>query len=432
VGKSTVRVALDMQGAQFHWQRGIYRYSIEQLRAMLEIAPESISFVRVNPGLRVPEELFDLDVKIVRWRPGDPPPDPVPSIYHLTSSFDRFPLKHIWPAWARQGGVRTVITMYDLIPLLFAGDYLGSWSARAAYASRLGVLRAADHLLPISQVSAEDGIRCLGLDPARLSVIWGGVDPSLPRLVPDTHAARRILDAELPGVRRSYMLYVGGGDDRKNMRRLVEAYGLLDPALRAASQLVIACAIDASSAATVAEWVERAGVGEDILFTGHVTDEQLAALYRACDLFLFPSIYEGFGLPIVEAAACGAPVLASDTRSSREIVGPNAAASFDPLQPASIAAAIERVLGSDRLLAELAEAAERLPERFTWTRVAEDTFAAYERALAQPRASRIAARAALPRDLLAVARRRAATVSSEPISDSAAGAGPGLPWSRAR
>jgi glycosyltransferase involved in cell wall biosynthesis len=406
-----MQIALDLQGAQFHWQRGIYRYSIEQLRALLELAPESISFVRVNPGLRIPEELFEFDVKVVKWRPGDPPPEPRPSIYHLTSSFDRFPLRDIWPAWARHGGMRTVITLYDLIPFIFAGDYLGSWAAKAAYAGRLGVLRAADHLLPISQVTADDGVRLLGLDPDRLSVIWGGVEPSLPGLVPDVDTAQGILSAELPAVKPPFLLYVGGGDSRKNLQRLIEAYGLLDPALRSANQLVVACSIDASSTSTVAGWLERAGVADDVLFTGHVTDEQLAALYRACSLFLFPSIYEGFGLPIVEAAACGAAVLASDTRSSRDILGPNPVAAFDPAQPQSIATELERVLRSERLLAELAQAAARLPERFTWTRVAEDTLSAYERTLALPASSRLAARASLPRDLLAVARQRASTVA---------------------
>ena len=406
-----MRVALDLQGAQFHWQRGIYRYSIEQLRALVELAPEAISFVRVNPGLRIPEELFELDVRILKWRPGDPPPRPLPLVYHLTSSFDRFPLRDIWPAWARSEPVRTAITLYDLIPFVFAGDYLASWPAKLAYASRLRLLRAADQLLPISQVTADDGIRFLGLDPDRLSVIWGGVDPALPGLVPDLDQARSILSSQLATVDPGYLLYVGGGDSRKNLQRLIEAYGRLDPALRQANQLVVACAIDASANSTVASWLRDAGVEGEVLFTGHVTDEQLAALYRACKLFVFPSIYEGFGLPIVEAAACGAPVLAADTPSSRDILGPDPVASFDPTEPAAIAAELERVLGSEQLLAELAAAAAALPRRFTWTRVAEETLAGYERALSQPRSPRLGSWASLPGDLLAVFGQRASTVA---------------------
>ena len=138
----------------------------------------------MNPGLRVPEELFELDVRILEWRPGDAPPRPLPSVYHLTSSFDRFPLRDIWPVWARGEPVRTVITLYDLIPLVFAGDYLGSWPAKLAYASRLRLCgpRISSCRSPRSRRTTAF-VSSGSIGPP--DVIWGGVDPALPGLVPD-------------------------------------------------------------------------------------------------------------------------------------------------------------------------------------------------------------------------------------------------------
>ena len=199
------------------------------------------------------------------------------------------------------------------------------------------------------------------------------------------------------------MLYVGGADERKNLRRLIAGYGRLPERLRQAHQLVIACAVDEHWAGLLRGWIAAARLGpEDVLVTGFVTDPQLAALYRTCELFAFPSLYEGFGLPIVEAAACGAPVLASRSSTTAEVLG-ELSGTFDATDPADIARALEEHLTSRDRLAALRRRSDRLGGRFTW-RPGADAHARGLRAGARPTGlAATAAPATARRDLHALA-----------------------------
>ena len=127
--------------------------------------------------------------------------------------------------------------------------------------------------------------------------------------------AERVLASRLRELRPGFLLYVAGFEFRKNLERLITAYGLLPEELRASHQLVIACRLLPSEAELMREWAARAGIrAEQLVLTGYVTDAELGALYHACELFVFPSLYEGSGLPILEAMSCGAPVIASRDR----------------------------------------------------------------------------------------------------------------------
>ena len=135
-----------------------------------------------------------------------------------------------------------------------------------------------------------------------------------------------------------FLLYVGGDDARKNMEGTIRAYARLPAPLRSEHQLVIACRIGPLRRFELGTFAASLGIGGDeIELTGFVTDQELAALYRACELFIFPSLYEGAGLPILEAMSCDAPVAASNTSSIPELLG-DLEATFDPADPADIAA----------------------------------------------------------------------------------------------
>jgi glycosyltransferase involved in cell wall biosynthesis len=383
-------VWVNAQGAQSagYAQRGIGRYIGEQIAAVFQRAPEILRGVHLDPGKEVPVALDPLvGPGVLRWGPNRPEAGwELPAIYHVGSPMELVaPLDDIWPRWARSSPVRTVVTVFDLIPLRFRELYLDSLPViRGAYFARLGLLRRADHLLAISRQTAEDAVELLGIPESRITVIDCGVSGKFSSLVGSREEARDLLARAVPGLREGFVLYVGGDDPRKNMKGAIDGYALLSPETRRAHQLVIVCQLTQARIDEFGRYAREKGVDDgDVLFPGFVPDPELAALYRSCALFLFPSLYEGAGLPILEAMSCGAPVAASDTSSIPEILG-DQDATFDPSDAGDIAACLERVLQSPAELDSLRERSARRVGVYTWDHVAERTLEGYERALGTP------------------------------------------------
>ena len=154
--------------------------------------------------------------------------------------------------------------------------------------------------------------------------------------------------------------------------------------MRDAHQLVIACNLAHHLRFTLRIFARRLGIeSRNLLLTGFVSDRDLAALYRSCELFVFPSLYEGAGLPILEAMTCGAPVASSNTSAMPELLG-DLDATFDPADPADIARCIREVLETPGKLDALRERSRRRVALYTWERVARRTLEGYERALEMP------------------------------------------------
>jgi glycosyltransferase involved in cell wall biosynthesis len=384
-------VWLDAQGTQSvdHAERGIGRYIGEQVAAVSRSAPGVFGAVHLDPELPVPaslEPLLGLDV--LQRGPNRPQPGPeLPAIYHVASPMELVtPLDSLWPRWARSGDVRMVVTLFDLIPLLFRKWYLDPLPfLRALYFARLGLLRRADHALAISERTAQDAVEQLGIPESRITVIDCGVSERFSSLVGSKEEAITLLRGGIPGLREGFLLYVGGDDPRKNLLGAIRGYAELPHGVRRAHQLVIVCKLAPERMDELTAFALGLGVdAPDLLFTGYVSDAELAALYRSCALFVFPSIYEGAGLPILEAMSCGAPVAASRTSSIPEILG-DLEATFDPEDPADVAACLRRVLGSPGELESLRERSQRRVEVYTWDRVASRTLEGYEKALVEPR-----------------------------------------------
>jgi glycosyltransferase involved in cell wall biosynthesis len=383
-------VWVDAQGAQsVHYaERGIGRFIGEQLSAVSGLAPGAIGTVHLDPDQAIPAVLDPLiGSDLLHWAPNrSVPRSGLPAIYHVASPMDlTASLDDIWPSWARSPRVRTVVTLYDFIPLLFRDRYLDPQPvSRAAYFARLGLLRRADHALAISEQTARDAVEHLGIPASRITVIDCGVSERFSSLVGSREEAEDTLRRAFPRLREGFVLYVGGDDPRKNMLGAIDGYARMSEGMRRSHQLVITCKLsDARRDELTAYAVERGIDRNDVLFTGFVSDAQLAALYRSCALFLFPSLYEGAGLPILEAMSCGAPVAASGTSSIPEILG-DLDATFDPADPADLASCLERVLDSPAELESLRERSRKRVEIYTWKRVAERTLEGYERSLAGP------------------------------------------------
>jgi glycosyltransferase involved in cell wall biosynthesis len=375
-------VWLDARGAQSeaHGDRGVGRYIVEQLGALLELAPEVVGAVGLDPSLPTPASLEPLAERglLASHADGPAPGRPAPSIYHVMSPFETtYDLEGIWPGWARDGA-RLVVTLYDLIPLVFRQRYLeqwGGWTNR--WMGRLGLIGSADQVLTISQNTADDAMRLLEIPEGRVTVVDCGVSDEISSLVPDEGQAVELLSSELRGVRPGFLLYVGGDDPRKNMEGTIRAYAQLSEAERQAHQLVIVCRIGRLRRLQLRRFARELGIGSgELVLTGYVSDRELAALYRTCALFVFPSEYEGAGLPILEAMTCGAPVAASGVSSIPELLGDDDA-TFDPADPADIARCISEVIADPGRLESLRERSQRRVGLFTWERVAERTLEGY-------------------------------------------------------
>ena len=389
-------VCIDAQGAQSpeHQDRGIARYVVEHTRALHRVRPDALHSVLLNHNLPLTGNLdWLLGKGLLGWASGDlrvaPRRRNRPAVYHVMSPFElQRTVDELWPQWARGRDTRTVVTLYDLIPLVFAEHYLRDPVVRARYEARTELIKQADHVLAISRTTADDAIERLGIAPERVSVIDAGATEKFAGMHGSRESAREVAAARMPQIRDGYMLYVAGFEFRKNLERLIAGYALLTQEVRAQHQLVIACRMLPEEADLVRTWAARSGVRpEELVITGYLSDADLGALYHSCELFLFASIYEGSGLPILEAMSCGAPVIASNTSTSGEILG-DLEGTFDPFDPSSIAATIADTITSPTALSALAERSRRRVAAFTWDRVAERSLDAYERALETERTRR--------------------------------------------
>jgi glycosyltransferase involved in cell wall biosynthesis len=278
-----------------------------------------------------------------------------------------------------------VAVLYDFIPWLFPEQHLDPAPAyKHWYAQRLAALNQYDLLLAISEATRNDAINLLGIAPERVVNISGAADAIFRQLDAAELAA---IDLRRFGIHRPFVMYTGNGDYRKNLAGMVTAYAMLPPALRAGHQLVVN---QVGDRAQFRLHCQAQGLDEDeVVITGHISDDELLALYNQCKVFVFPSLYEGFGLPVLEAMACGAPVLAADNSSIPEVVG-RTDVLFDAASPAAICARLERALADPAWCAELRAYSLQRATRFSWANCASAAWDAIERALQARRARAMA------------------------------------------
>ena len=290
-------------------------------------------------------------------------------LIHLSHVFEGFSDRVALPSHAfKAPGQVLSATLFDLIPLLFQDQYFQSPEFKQWYYSRLDWLRNADLLLAISESSRHDAIELLGIDPQRIVTVHGGVGeqfvPAQDRVGKRADLCRRY------HLRDRFVLYTGGDDHRKNIAGAIRGYAELPASLRQHSQLVIVCSMHESRQAMYTDIGRRAGLAEhDLVITGFVPEADLVAFYQCCAAFVFPSLYEGLGLPVLEAMACGAPTIGGNNSSIRELIArPDAL--FDAASSTSTAQALARVLTDDAFAQELSEYGLARARQFTWSKTA--------------------------------------------------------------
>jgi glycosyltransferase involved in cell wall biosynthesis len=276
----------------------------------------------------------------------------------------------------------TSVTLYDLIPYLRPDPYLVNDDVRSWYYRKMASLKRAGLLLAISDYARVEAIDALNLDPERVVSISCGADPMF--MPVDWEAGEKEKLFATYGLSRPYVMYTGGDDERKNLKGLIAGWAAVPAELRKQHHLLIVCRLSDPRRVELLQYAASLGMtsGELVLPGAFVPDQDLRRLYAACALFVFPSLHEGFGLPVLEAMLCGAPVIAADTSSLPEVLGrPDAL--FDPTRTESIRDAIAGTLANPAKLASLREHGPIQAAKFSWDISADRALDAFEMAHAR-------------------------------------------------
>lgn len=405
-----MRIVIDLQGAQTESRfRGIGRYSLSLALAIVRNAgnhevwfvlssafPDSILDIRHAFDGLIPAErirVFEVPTPVAEhdsvnaWR--SRAAEKIreyfilqlrPDVLLLTSLFEGYVDDAVTSVGAFSSGIDTAVILYDLIPLMSPAVYLPTRDQRQYYDRKIQSLKSAGLLLAISEYSRLEAIDSLGLKQESVVNISAAIDP---RFKPGSYTSQEVVALYSRfGITRKMVVYAPGGfDQRKNFDGLINAYALLSSELRANHQLVIVSKVSDADRSNLQQLRKQAGLAEDeLVLTGYVSDDDLVMLYSLATLFVFPSKHEGFGLPPLEAMACGVPTIGSNTTSVPEVIG-WAEALFDPASVQSITNKMTQVLTDDELRGQLREHGLQQAERFSWDHGAKHAIAAFERFL---------------------------------------------------
>ena len=403
-----MRIVIDMQGAQTESRfRGIGRYTLslaqaiarnrgghEVLLALNGLFPDMIEPIRAAFEDLLPQENIR-----VWYAPG-----PVrgceagnewrheaaerireaflaglrPDVVHIPSLFEGYGDDAVLSICAFAPQIATIVTLHDLIPMLDPENYLKPDSNYARYYHRkIDYLKRANGWLADSESSASQGRDALQLPAESLVVTYVGCDGEFRRL--QITASEKQKTFKRFGLSKPFLLYSGGADSRKNLHRLIRAYASLPRSLQSSHQLLLAGKMHPEQVAELMQTAKTAGLHESqLIFSGYVTDRELSLLYNLCAVFILPSLHEGFGLPALEAMACGAAVIGSNRTSVPEVIGRRDAL-FDPYDEGAIAGKIAEVLTRDDFRAELARHGLEQAKKFSWDVSARRAIGAFEK-----------------------------------------------------
>lgn len=402
-----MRIVIDMQGAQTESRfRGIGRYTMslaqaiarnrggnEVILALSGLFPDTIEPIRAAfDGLLLQENIrvwYALG-PIREYDPGNEWRREVaelireaflaslqPDVVLVSSLFEGYIDDAVTSIGHFDRNTPVSVILYDLIPLLNPAHYLKpNPTFERYYLRKIESLKRASVLLAISEFTCQEGVGALGLSSEQVTNISTAIESHFnPQKIPDYEAdrVRQKFAITLP-----FVLYTGGADERKNLPRLIKAYAALNSGLRQSRQLVFAGKMAEGDTERFRQVAKSAGLKPDeLIFTGYISDEELVQLYNLCVLYVFPSWHEGFGLPALEAMACGAPVIGANASSLTEVIGLDEAL-FDPFDVAAITDKLSQALQDEAFCNRLREHGLQQAKRFSWDETAKRAIAALE------------------------------------------------------
>ncbi len=372
-----MRIGIDARLVRYRRGMGNLTFNLLQALASLPTAHEFVLYLDRSPANGLVPGALANSARVI-----GPAPYPIWEQLALVRQVrrDRLDVLHCpnnTAPVARLGSTRLVLTIHDVIYLLPSSEVpppTSPYQRLGHHYRRWSVPRAARHadrIVTDSEHSRKDLVRLLGLPDSRVEVVQTGPGPEFRRL-PDMSGARQTLQRF--GVHRPYALALAASDPRKNIKALIRGFAKLKVE-GTPLQLVLAGSGPKDSAVWQAE-ASRLNIEHDVVTPGFVSPTELVYLYNLADFFVFPSLYEGFGLPVVEAMACGTPVIASNRSSIPEVAG-GAALLAEPTEE-GLAAAMRVVVRDRQFRESLAQAGLARVAQYSWTRTAAEMLKIYE------------------------------------------------------
>ena len=368
----------------YYEMRGFARYTVELFRAMHELAGGEVELLSFSPGPVAPEFLDLLPISQITFPAGR---EILWEQVELPRQLDRHGID-VFHVTANRGlplrrVCKYVLTCHDVIDRM--PEYCDGETRRGALRKRYADFisrRSAHRYVTVSEFSKRDICRFHGLPPQRVVVIYNAAGERFFRKLPGDAIAHVRAKYNLP---REYFLFLAGFDKRKNALALVEAFSQL-PSDR--PPLVLAGAHNREFT-NASQRIAALGLHDRVFCPDHLNDDDLPAIYQGALALVHPSLYEGFGLQLVEAMASGIPVLASNATSLPEVLG-GCGLLFNPDDPASIAQQINRVARDPELRATMAEKGRLRAREFSWHKAAEQMLALYCELLGRATPQRLA------------------------------------------
>ena len=356
---------------------GIGRYTVELIRALVQL-PDAPEITLLTSGASGPLKelgLPEVNLPLTRLAPqlllsGALQ---VPRITHHLKLDIVHDMSGMAPFALGSGNTKTLVMLYDVIPLSYPGVST-QWDTLVYRHWLPLILPRVDGILTISDCSKLDIMKYMKLAEEKIHNISGGVHPRYQSSsLEEIRAAQN--QYQLPN---RYILFVGSSDKRKNLLGCLEAYAKLDSSLFPHHLVIVGPKQRVHE--KIQQIVQQLQLENRVHFTGYVAADDLASVYSGADLFLFPSFYEGFGLPVLEAMACGTPVICSNVSSLPEVVG-DAAITVNPYQMDELVNAIRRVLSDSTLREEMRGKGLIHANQFTWQKSAQATLNIYHELL---------------------------------------------------
>lgn len=408
---NSMKITMDMHGYQSEdsYNRGRGRYSLYLAKAICNILgpndevvcllnnnykKEIVNFKKEFPNSSVdyfhtplPRNIYGMDCSrdISRVMLDNKYDALAADVNFVLSTFEGYSGKTIVShKFGNNEDVISAIVLYDLIPFIFSDRYLQDKNYKKWYLDMLDDIKKVDIIFAISEATRQDAIKYLGICPDKIVNILGSVDDKFKVInLSNKNSLRNKFD-----IHEKFLMYTGGIDYRKNIEGLIIAFSKLDKEIIDNTQLVIVCSVDDASKIRLKKLAKINGLADDrVVFTGFISDDDLVGLYNICDLFIFPSKYEGLGMPIIEAMKCGAPVIGANNSSIAEIIE-NRDALFDVDNIDDMVEVISRGLTNVKFVSELQKYSLHRAKDFDWNKSANIVVETLRKAILQRKANK--------------------------------------------